>query len=155
MTVPGQIKQPLRCVVSRSAQLDLSLPIFSTPGGQIHWLATDEESNRVENSMKGGVIVHHGSLEKFLGCLANEYHIKRIHCEGGGQLIRSLAELNWIDEYHLTIAGHTLFGGFQAATATGIPGDFLKNSLQFEISEFLPNPVNGECFLTYHKIAKS
>lgn len=77
--------------------------------------------------------------------------MERLHCEGGGSLIRSLAELDAIDEFHLTWAGHTLFGGKAAPTPTGVPGAFLPASLKFELSAFEPTS-EGECFLSYRRI---
>jgi hypothetical protein len=60
-----------------------------------------------------------------------------------------MAELDVIDEFHLTIAGHTLFGGLRAPTGTGIPAEFLEATRGFRISHFEPRPELGECFLSY------
>ncbi len=93
--------------------------------------------------------IHRQTLLQFLHDLAAEFQVKRLHCEGGGQLIRELAELDVIDEFHLTLAGHTLFGGVDASTATGIPAEFLAKSQAFEITRF--EPQAGECFLSYSR----
>ncbi len=77
--------------------------------------------------------------------------VRHLHCEGGGQLIRALAELDAIDEFHVTLAGHALFGGMEAPTATGIGVDFLPASLDFALSHFEPRPDMGECFLSYRR----
>lgn len=143
LTVPNQPKQPLRCIVSRSGKLDPGHPVFASPGGDIHLLVTGES----EGLSPPGVTLHHQTLLGFLQTLATEYHVQQLHCEGGGQLIRVLAELDVIDEFHLTLAGHTLFGGFAASTATGIPAEYLPKSLAFDITRF--EPQAGECFLSY------
>lgn len=143
LTVPGKVKQPLRCIVSRSGKFDPEHPVFRTPGGEIHWLVTGEFSGPA-NPL---VTFHRQTLLQFLEELATEFQIKQLHCEGGGQLIRALAELDAIDEFHLTLAGHILFGGDHASTATGIPAEYLPKSLAFEISHF--EPQAGECFLSY------
>jgi riboflavin biosynthesis pyrimidine reductase len=145
MTVPGKAVQPLRCVVSRNGEMDPGHPVFSKPGGGIHLLVTGEFTG-VEIS---GVTMHRGTLAEFLETLGAEYEVARLHCEGGGQLIRELAELDAIDEFHVTLAGHTLFGGLDAVTATGIPADFLPRSLEFRLSHFEPRVAEGECFLSY------
>ncbi len=59
-----------------------------------------------------------------------------------------------IDEFHVTLAGHTIFGGLGAITATGVPADFLPKSIDFEISHFEPRTELGECFLTYRAIGR-
>ncbi len=144
MTSP---ESPLRCVVSESGKFDPSHPIFQTPGGPIHLLVTG--SGEVEPIQ--GAIIHHLSLEEFLKVLVRDHGVERLHCEGGGSLIRSLAELDAIDEFHLTWAGHTLFGGKEAPTPTGIPGAFLPASLKFVLTAFEPTS-EGECFLSYRRL---
>lgn len=145
MTAP---QNPLRCVVSQTGGINPAHPIFSTPGGPIHLLVTGT-GNPPELP---GVTIHRGDLTDFLTTLADNHGVRHLHCEGGGQLIRALAELDLIDEFHITLAGHTLFGGTSAPTATGIAGDFLPASRQFRISHFDPRPDLGECFASYLRI---
>lgn len=145
LRIAGQSPPPLRCIVSRSGNLPPDLPVFHSEGGPIHLLVTGENPA----TQLPGVTLHHGSLEGFCRRLASDHQVKRLHCEGGGQLIRALADLDFIDELHLTLAGHTLFGGAEAPTATGIPGAFLPASRNFALRHFEPNPDSGECFLTY------
>lgn len=144
MTAPQSDKQPLRCIVSRSGTLDPELPIFKKEGGNIHLCVTEEHMVEIP-----GVTVHHASLEEFLRTLTTDLGVKHLHCEGGGELVRTLAGLGAIDEFHLTLAGHTLFGGLSAPTVTGIPSEFLGRSLNFEISHF--EPQGNECFLSYRR----
>lgn len=146
LTVPGGGKQPLRCIVSRSGSLDPELPVFHKPGGQIHLCVTGGK-----NVDLPGVMVHHEPLAVFLSTLATTLGVQRLHCEGGGELVRELMELDVIDEFHLTLAGHTLFGGAKAPTVTGIPSDFPGHSPEFEITLFEPAVGSGECFLSYRR----
>lgn len=149
LTVPGKSHQPLRCVVSRSGNLDPRHPLFQNPGGDIHLLVTGPDSPEFPRS---NVTIHHKSLQDFLEALASKYAVEHLHCEGGGQLIRALAELDVIDEFHVTLAGHTLFGGHGASTATGTPTEFLRATRLYEISHFEARPDLGECFLSYTRI---
>lgn len=125
--------------------MDPGHPVFSKPGGDIHLLVTGGFSGE----LIPGVTIHRQTLPEFLGTLRAEYQVMRLHCEGGGQLIRELAELDLIDDFHVTLAGHTLFGGLGATTATGVPADFLPDSINFRISHFEPLADLGECFLSY------
>ena len=150
MTVPGKFPQPLRCIVSQQGKINPAHPIFSKTGGAIHLLMTGDSA--VVSPSPSPMIVHRQPLREFLHTLASEHQIQQLHCEGGGQLIRALAELDVIDDFHLTLAGHTLFGGLQAATATGIPAGFLPNSLNFRLTHFAPQSLTGECFLTYTRL---
>ncbi len=138
---------PWRCVVSRSGRFDPEHPLFHSSGGPIHLLVTEGEPPALP-----GATVHTGSLGGVLEELAAA-GIRKIHCEGGGELVRELAAMDAIDEIHLTWAGHTLFGGREAPTITGVPGDFLPASREFELAEFDPRPEIGECFLSYRRKA--
>ena len=145
MKSPGD---PWRCVVSRSGRFDRSHPLFHTPGGPIHLLVTEGVPPQIE-----GATVHSGSLAAFLEMLASS-GIRHVHCEGGGGLVKTLAEMDAVDEIHLTWAGHTLFGGKDAPTLSGAPGGFLPASREYELTEFDPRPETGECFLSYRRKAQ-
>jgi riboflavin biosynthesis pyrimidine reductase len=151
LTVPGNTAQPLRCIVSRHGNISPEHPIFHRPGGEIHLLITDAPHPQVAIP----ATIHHESLADFLLKLHTEHQVEHLHCEGGGQLIRSLAELDAIDEFHLTLAGHTLLGGAQSPTVTGIPDIFLPKSQAYALSHFEPIPETGECFLSYRRVMSS
>jgi 2,5-diamino-6-(ribosylamino)-4(3H)-pyrimidinone 5'-phosphate reductase len=145
MTAPGN---PWRCVVSRSGRFDPAHPLFHTPGGPVHLLVTEGMAPEIL-----GATVHNGTLAAFLETLAAS-GIRRVHCEGGGELVFALAELDAIDEIHLTLAGHTLFGGREAPTLSGVPCDFFPETREYELTEFEPRPESGECFLSYRRKAQ-
>ncbi|MEK7953138.1 RibD family protein [Luteolibacter soli] len=143
---------PLRCVVSRSGEFDPEHPLFHTPGGAIHLLATEDRGRKGREIP--GAILHRGSVEHFLDELAG-LGVRRVHCEGGGELVFVLLERDLVDEIHLTWAGHRLFGGHGAPTVSGVPGEFLPASRQFELTEFDPRPETGECFLSYRRVREA
>lgn len=147
MTVESDGPQPLRCIVSRHGELNVDHPIFETRGGDIHLLAT--KGYRAHHDSK--VQIHGGTLVDFLRTLKEELGVETLHCEGGGQLIRELAELDAIDTIHLTWAAHTLLGGAKSPTLSSVMGEYLASSMEFEISEFKPQTETGECFLTYSR----
>lgn len=145
MKAPGD---PWRCVVSRSGRFDPAHPLFHSSGGPVHLLVTAGEPPEI-----AGATVHAGSLAGFLETLAAG-GIRRVHCEGGGELVFALAELDAIDEIHLTLAGHTLFGGRAAPTLSGVLGGFLPATREYELTGFEPHPETGECFLSYRRKAQ-
>ncbi len=147
MRVAG--KWPLRCVVSRSGHFDPAHPMFRTDGGPIHLVST---SGPIDTARyPAGVTAHRLGLADFLEKLHADLGARRLHCEGGGELIRELAGLDAIDELHATWCAHTLFGGGKAPTATGIPADFLPGSRRFRLTHFEPVPETDECFLSYQR----
>ena len=147
MTLTAEGAQPLRCIVSSHGELSPDHPIYKAEGGPIHLLAT--EGYRGDHGDKA--TIHEVSLAEFLAVLHDELAVQHLHCEGGGQLIRELAELDAIDTLHLTLAGHTLLGGAGSPTLSGALGEHLDISKSFEISEFQPQNETGECFLTYRR----
>ena len=154
MSIPAELKpafQPLRCVASRKGRFDPSQKVFHSPGGPLHLLASEAPEDYDPSPYESaGAHVHQMSLQKFLHTLVEHHGIQTLLCEGGGTLVRALAELDALDEVHLTWAGHTLFGGAQAPTVTGSPGQHLPASLEFELTHFEPLN-NGECFLSYRR----
>jgi len=119
-------------------------PVFQKEGGKIHLLSTESE---ISGAPKG-VSCHYDSLSNFLEYCEQELEIKVLLCEGGGELVRALAELRKLDEIHLTVAGHTLIGGAMAPGILGKETRHLPSSIQYELSYF-ESLGNGECFLSY------
>ena len=154
MAIPPELKpshQPLRCIASRMGDFDLGHRVFHTSGGAIHLLATTAPGNYDPAPYQAiGAAVHRCSLAEFLELLVEDHQVETLLCEGGGTLVRSLVELDALDEVHLTWAGHTILGGAEAPTITGPLGDHLPASLEFELTHFEPLD-NGECFLSYRR----
>lgn len=149
LTCPDRENQPLRCVVAGDAEIPESLPLLARAGGDIHWL--DTGGGKAAAKAPAGVTIHHMTLAEFLTIMRGNLEIEHVHCEGGGTLIRMLAEMDAIDELHLTLAGHTIFGGQNAPTLTGNPDVYLPQSRDFALTGFRESPGTGECFLTYRR----
>lgn len=144
LTVPDAERQPLRCIASASGALSGEEKVFRTPGGSIHlWCQTMPPCGLPHTTL------HHGSLENFLLELHQQHGVKHLHCEGGGTLLRQLLEIDCLDELHLTWAAHTLFGGAEAQTLSGVPGLPLESSRHFQLVHFEPLESEGEVFLSY------
>jgi len=149
MTLPAELKpksQPLRLIASRKGRFNYNHPVFQKEGGHIHLLSTEQSII----SPPDAVTTHQMSLACFLEYCENELGVKTLLCEGGGDLVCSLAELNRIDEIHLTIAGHTIIGGKLAPGILGTIKGYLPSSQRFNLTHFEPLE-NGECFLSYAK----
>lgn len=145
MTLTVEGRKPWRCVISESGNFDAEHPFFHTEGGPRHLIVGPE-------SEPGDLpaTIHRGSLSDFIDEIRCNPSIKTLLCEGGGSLIKELFELDVVDEINLTWAPHTLFGGKNAPTLTGLPGDFLPASRHYQLSQMLKNG-DDEVFLTYHR----
>ena len=146
LTIPHQIQQPLRCIASASGSLTGDENIFRREGGEIHLWCQQSPTANLSN-----VTIHHGSLMDFLRTLHENYRVQKLHCEGGGELMRSLLEIDCLDELYLTWAGHLLFGGSTAATISGCPGVSPEKSHHFELRHIEPVKDCDEVFLTYKR----
>lgn len=134
---------PWRCVISKSGNFDPTHKLFHSDGGPIHLIVTRKQSTKIKNTT-----VHHSSLNDWLAWMSDQPEVSTLLCEGGGQLMRELLELDVIDELYLTLAAHTVFGGENAPTLTGIPGEFLPEARHFELKTLSQGSLD-EYFLHY------
>ena len=152
MTLPPALnpkQQPLRFVISRKGSFDLSHKIFHSPGGPLHLIVTEAAEDIDPAPYEAlGAVLHHCSLRDFLALAKNQLGVETLLCEGGGMLVHELFALDVVDEINLTIAGHSLIGGKNSPTITGLPSQYLPTSSQFRMSYFEPTP-DGELFATW------
>lgn len=140
---------PWRCIISHSGKFDPTHKVFQSKGGPIHLIVTGNHSPNIQDTT-----VHQTSLAEWISWLEQQPEINTLLCEGGGQLMHALLKLDLIDELHLTLATHTLFGGKNAPTLTGIPQDFLPASRHFELISFSEGGPD-EYFLHYGRSSDS
>src|SRR5256886_4184227 len=150
----GQIQAPLRVIVSNEGKIDSQLKIFqSDPAktGSILIFSTKRMPRKFRSQLRGVAKLHLSESEdvdlaEMLRSLRRDYKVRRVACEGGPILFRSLLELGLVDELNLTIAPY-LFGGADAPTLTGLSKEFLPASVHCVMKDM--RVVGDECFLTY------
>jgi riboflavin-specific deaminase-like protein len=151
----GQTKAPLRVIVSNEGRIDHQLKIFQSDpakAGPILIFSTKRMPKDVRSALREKNATLHLSetkdvdLVEMLRILRRDYKVRRIACEGGPILFRSLLKLGLVDELNLTIAPY-LFGGADAPTLTGLSKDFLPASVHCVMTDM--RVVGDECFLTY------
>ncbi len=117
----GLARQNLRIVVSGSGSIDLRAAIFRHPGSPLIVLASGQapksrlaKLKRLTDCVKvcGKNKV---ALGQALSWLRREWAVKRLLCEGGGELNFELLRLSLVDELHLTICPR-IIGGRDAPT---------------------------------------
>jgi len=159
----GRPPAPLRVVVSASGRIDAAQPIFLTAFAPILLFSTTQmpqatrmelEKSHAESQSRSGVILHLSEgreldLREMLATLWSRYGVRRVVCEGGPTLLRSLLEENLVDEINLTFCPR-IFGGTDAPTLTGGPGAFLPGALECRLEAM--ETVGGECFACYRVI---
>lgn len=135
----GLAEYPLRVVVSGSGALDLALPVFARRFSPILVLTTARAgSTRLRRlaTVADEILVAGQAEVDFaaaLACLRKRWGVRRLLCEGGGELNDALFRADVVDELHLTICPF-LFGGRDAPTlAEGRGVDRLAEARQFRL----------------------
>jgi riboflavin-specific deaminase-like protein len=147
-----KIQAPLRVIVSREGKIDSELKIFQSDISPILIFSTKRMPRDVRVALREKNVMLHLSdkedvdLREMLKILRRDYKVRRVACEGGPILFRSMLEDGLIDELSLTIAPY-LFGGADAPTLTGLSKEFLPASVQCVMKSM--RVVGDECFLTY------
>ena len=145
---------PLRVIVSNEGKIDHQLKIFQSDpakAGPILIFSTNRMPKEFRAALAEKATLHLSDqrdvdLVEMLRTLRYDYKVRRVACEGGPILFRSLLELGLIDELNLTIAPY-LFGGADAPTLTGLCKEFLPASVHCVMKDM--RMVGDECFLTY------
>jgi riboflavin-specific deaminase-like protein len=150
----GQTPAPVRVIVSNEGKIDNQLKIFQSDPektGPILIFCTRRMPKEVRAALADKAVLHLSDqrdvdLVEMMRTLRRDYKVRRVACEGGPTLFRSLLEVGLVDELNLTIAPY-LFGGADAPTLTGLSKEFLPASVHWVMKNM--RVVGDECFLTY------
>jgi riboflavin-specific deaminase-like protein len=147
----GQSPYPLRVLLTNSGRIDPALRIFEKDFSTIVVFSTTRMPARTRAALaaKADLWLHEApavNLPAMFATLRADYGVKRLVCEGGAQVFRSLLAAGLVDELHVTLAPR-IFGGKDAPTLTGLPRDFLPGSVALHLREMKTD--QGECFLRY------
>jgi riboflavin-specific deaminase-like protein len=159
--IPGDLQQarikrkqtpaPLRVIVSNKGRIDSQLKIFQSTISPILIFSTTRMPKRTQAALKDKATLHltesdEIDLVAMLETLRSKYKVRRLACEGGPTLFRTLLEGGLIDQLNLTIAPY-MFGGAKAPTLTGLSTEFLPASVHCSLIAM--RTIGDECFLTY------
>jgi riboflavin-specific deaminase-like protein len=147
----GQAPYPVRVLLTNSGRIDPGLRIFEKDFSPIVIFSTTRMPARTRAALapKADLWLHESAsvnLAAMLSTLREEYGVKRLVCEGGAQVFRSLVTADLVDEVHLTLCPR-VFGGVAAPTLSGVAGEFFPRSVTLALQEM--EVVAGECFLRY------
>ena len=150
-----KMKPPLRIIASGSGQVNAKHKIFRSPGAPVLVLSTDGISRaRLKNLEAAAHTVKIFGADEInfnlaLVWLQKEWGVKRLLCEGGGQLNDALFRADVVDEVNLTVCP-LILGGREAPTiAEGLGFAQLKDAAQFSLKS--RRQVGNELFLVYRK----
>lgn len=147
----------LRIVVSGRGSINPNAEIFKHRFSPIILLTTTQAAQRIKNPLLqlADEVIGCGKTEidfaGFFQWLRRERGVKRLLCEGGGELNDALFRAGLVDELHLTICPK-IFGGRHAPTiAEGIGFPKLAAAAPFRLKS--ARRVGDEMFLVYESTA--
>lgn len=151
----GLAEFPLRIVVSGSGSINPAAKIFSKRFSPIVILTTARISRAnlkkllaVADEVKicGKTEINFPAALRWLH---EKWNVRRLLCEGGGELHNALIRADLLDELHITICPK-VFGGHDAPTiADGNGFSHLADAGQFKLKSM--NRVDGELFAVFER----
>ncbi|MGA2246735.1 MAG: dihydrofolate reductase family protein [Verrucomicrobiota bacterium] len=136
----GRSEYPLRIVVSGSGSIDSQAKIFQRHFSPIVLLTTKRaartELGRLRKLAQEVKVFGAGAID-FLAALQwlrEQWNVRRLLCEGGGELNDALFRAGLVDEIHMTFCPK-VFGGRQAPTLADGSGRLrLADAARFELT---------------------
>ncbi|HYG21619.1 MAG TPA: dihydrofolate reductase family protein [Verrucomicrobiae bacterium] len=149
----GLAEYNLRIIVSRSGSINPGAAIFKHPFSPILILTTDAAPKSRVKKLRdlADKVESFGDREidfpAALAWLHKQWGVKRLLCEGGGELNDAVVRAGLVDEIHLTVCPF-IFAGREAPTiADGAGVSNLASAAQFELKS--RRRVGAEMFLVY------
>jgi len=151
----GFAKYNIRVIVSGSGSIDPKSDIFKKRHSPLIVLASSRISKRRVATLErlGAHVKTFGEREidfrAALTWLRKEWNVKRLLCEGGGEVNGAIFRAGLVDELHITICPY-IFGGQDAPTLSdgeGIP--HLKDGFQMRLRSM--KRVGNELFLIFRR----
>ena len=150
---------PLRVIVSGSGSIDPRAKIFQKSFSPIVLLTTKRAGSKrlaklrqLSNEVKVGG-ARSIDFRSALRWLRSKWKVRRLLCEGGGELNAALFQERLVDELHLTICPK-IFGGKSAPTiADGVGVAQLGQAFALQLKSF--NRVGDEIFAIFRRRKRS
>ena len=143
----------LRVIVSGAGTIDPHAAIFQHRFSPIVVLTSERASRtklKLLRSLSDDVYVSGREQVDFrlaLRHLRTKWNVKRLLCEGGGELNAALLDAGFVDELHLTICPRVFGGGTAPTIAEGRGAKLLRDATKLEFTA--STRVGDELFLVY------
>ena len=151
----GLAESNLRIIVSGSGSLNPNAEIFKHRFSSVIILTTQRASRakRLQLQAIADEVKICGRCEiNFRGALRwlrERWGVKRLLCEGGGELNDALFRAGLVNELHLTISSKIIGGRNSPTIADGVGFRRLANALPLQIKSF--KPIGSEVFAVFQR----
>ncbi len=151
--IHGLAEYNLRVIVSGSGSVDPNAAIFRHRFSPIIILTTERGSASLRRKLRSPEVEVKvcGAREIDFGAalcwLRHEWGVKRLLCEGGGELNGALCRARLVDELHLTICPKVFGGRIAPTIADGRGSPTLAGAAPFKLKS--AKQVGDELFLVY------
>ncbi|HMJ91068.1 MAG TPA: dihydrofolate reductase family protein [Candidatus Acidoferrum sp.] len=154
----GLPSEPLRVLVSDDGNLDPSARVFQQKLSPVLVLVAERGYKRCAIRLRGKATVKSfgkSSVDfvRAFRWLREEFGVKRLLCEGGGETNAALITAGVVDEVHITICPLILRGRNAPTICDGDGARSLKSATRLKLKTV--TVVKGELFLTYSVLGKA
>jgi riboflavin-specific deaminase-like protein len=149
----NQSPEPIRAVLSNSGQFDPTWKLFQAGTSERILFSTEKMPTALREELAPKATLHLTSADTVdtaavLRFLHDERAVRTLVCEGGPTLLRTLIELDAIDELYLTRAP-LIFGGAEAPTLTGTNPAFLERVTRAKLVSLEIHADEAFCHYTF------
>jgi len=150
--------EPIRVLVSPDGDLDPSARVFQNTSAPIVVLTTQRGAKRCLKTLTQPVRVQAfgKSAVDFVAAfrwLRDEFAVKRLLCEGGGETNAALIRSGVVDQIHLTVCPLVLCGRRAPTLCDGTGFAALDQSTRLKLKSV--KALNGELFLVYRVLPQN
>ncbi len=150
----GQSPEPIRAVLSNSGHFNPAWKLFHAGASERILFSTQQMPAALREELTPKATLHltdHDAVDTAaaLRFLHDERAVRTLVCEGGPTLLRSLIELDALDELYLTRAP-VIFGGAEAPSVTGTNPNFLRRITRAKLVSLEVHAEEAFCHYVIH-----
>jgi 2,5-diamino-6-(ribosylamino)-4(3H)-pyrimidinone 5'-phosphate reductase len=153
----GLPEEPLRVLVSDDGKIDPTARIFKKRVSPVIVLTTKPAFKQCAARLRRVATVKHFGNKtvdfvRAFRWLRDEFRVKRLLCEGGGETNAALVASGVVDEIHITVCPLVLRGRSAPTICDGKGAASLKTATRLKLKA--AKVVRGELFVTYTVLKK-
>ncbi len=152
--VRGLARTPLGVVLTRSGELPLDSPFFTSDAFDAIVFATSAMAGGALERLRGAgrtveVVPQEDAVSAMLRLLRQQYGVRWLLCEGGARLNGHLFDEGLADECFVTVAPRIVGGDVTLTPVRGTRPASFAETWSLRLVSAVPNPETAEVYLRY------